>query len=109
MKKLITSMRTARLVEKGRKRSEVGDYEEALEYYWLSLDHVTKDHEPMVVYYCLAHTLAKLERYEEAKEYAEKSLRDCERFAGLGEPVQELMRDVGEVLEYVVEQERDKR
>jgi tetratricopeptide (TPR) repeat protein len=106
VKKFIKSIQTARLMEKGHRKSAFGDYETALEYYRASLDHVTEEHESMVVYYCLAHTLAKLERYEEAKDYANMSLRDCGRFAGLGQPVLELEKDVRQVLEYVEDGER---
>lgn len=100
-------MRSARLMGKGERQSKIGDYEGALEYYQLSLEHVTEDHEPMVLYYCLAHTLAKLGRYEEARKYADKSLEDCERFASLGKFVQELRQDVLEVLEYVDHMEEE--
>ena len=109
MKTLIRSIQTARLMEKGQLRSEAGDYETALEYYRLSLDHVSEDHEAMVVYYCLAHTLAMLKRYKEAREYAQMSLKDCERFAGLGQPVQELKQDVKEVLDFVEQLERGEK
>ncbi len=109
MRDLIKSMRAARLMKRGERQSKFGDYEGALEYYRMSLDHVTESHEPMVVYYCLAHSLAKLGRYEEAREYAYRCLKDCERFAGLGQPVEELKRDVRQVLEYVEFRERQEQ
>jgi tetratricopeptide (TPR) repeat protein len=86
---------------KGERQSKLGDYEGALDYYQMSLESVTEDHEPMVLYYCLAHTFAKLGRYEEARKYADQSLKDCEKFAGLGQSVQELRQDVNEVLQFV--------
>jgi tetratricopeptide (TPR) repeat protein len=87
VKELLKSMRSARFMGKGERQSKLGDYEGALEYYQMSLDQVTEDHEPMVLYYCLAHTLAKLGRYAEARKYADKSSKDCEKFPGLGKSV----------------------
>ena len=109
MNTLIRSMRTARLMEKGNIKSGIGDYETALGYYRMSLDYVTREHESMFVYYCLAHTLAKLGRYDEARKYADRSLQDCERFSVLGEPVRELETDVREVLKYVEEKKREEK
>jgi tetratricopeptide (TPR) repeat protein len=102
-------MRAARLMRKGERQSKFGDYEGALEYYRMSLDYVIENYEPMVVYYCLAHSLAKLGRYGETREYVHRCLKDCERFAGLGQPVEELKRDVQEVLEYVKFKERQEK
>lgn len=109
MSDLIKSMRTARLMRKGERQSKLGDYEGALEYYRMSLDHVKENYEPMVVYYCLAHSLAKLGRYEETREYAYRCLKDCEKYAGFGQPVEELKQDVRQVLEYVEFKERQQQ
>jgi tetratricopeptide (TPR) repeat protein len=94
-------MRASRYMERGRRQSIRGTYQEALDYYQLALDCAEDEFEIAAIHYYMAHALANSGRFEESRIHADKSLEGCDRAARHGTIVQELQQDVRQVLNYI--------
>ena len=99
--------RAARYMERGRRSTRKGSYQEALDYYQLALDCTSDPLETAVIYYYMAHALANSDRYEESRDYAGRSLEAGERVAGRTGFVAELRSDVRQVLDYIQAREHE--
>ena len=106
MRKFVRTMRCAKYMGKGERQFNDGNYEKALEYYQRSLEYAHEDVDLLVLPWLMAGTFAKLDRYKEAKEYADKSLEWCEKLADLGESVEKVKVRVIEILKYIDDMEQ---
>ena len=111
MRKLLKSFVASFYAGQGHGCSNKGNYEGALKYYQKSLDIYPENDTPMGRYCSMAHTLAKLGRYREARIYANKSFESNEKYIEHGGVFQEMKQRINEVFEYIdyMEQQTEDR